>query len=697
MKAKILACGLAALLTAGILAAGSPVQAIGMEEASVGTDTSVAVDDTHWIWTRNDRSGLTLPIGTDAAEISLFKDGRLLANSLLDRYLTLNNGQVTIGASLLNQLQDGESGLSLVTKEGTCELTVDVRPTQTEISAEDNTAVSGVSAEPSETEPDKTLLIADQTELTWDRNCEDGLSIMTNSRSRELSAKVGQLFVSSLISRSLSIEDGVVTLKKDFLQRLENGDHTLTLSLKEGTLTVRLHITGDAEPSSDSDKELTAEETNFVWYKSDLLGLTVKTNSTSRTVTLTEGDRTLADDSNIGVYLLAGRVHLPARMLRQLDEGDHTLVLHLEDGTLPITVRVTDRQEAASTAELLFDESFFEWQQGTDVSLVIQTNSQAKSFSIRKEGKLLSNSLLTKTLTIEDGQITLTADFLQQLPIGENHLTLVLQEGSLELTVMVTKGEPLESSSVNSDTLNASETYFTWDRSDLLGISVKTNSTSRHVAITQDGVPLFSNEDLGVYITFGRVGITARHLRQLPDGENHLLLTFDDGTLPVTVNVTDRHHIIHEEVTAERTVFTWRRGSKDVVLIPTNSTSDTAAVRRIGKLALVANEKNITIQNGTITLTPLYLETLDDGRNDLQILLDDGRLTVAVNVIGTAAETSTSSTVSSSIPSKWSGGSGLPIDFPATGGVAVAVGGIVVSGAAGLIGVLAARKKRHKS
>ena len=184
-------------------------------------------------------------------------------------------------------------------------------------------------------------------------------------------------------------------------------------------------------------------------------------------------------------------------------------------------------------------------------------------------------------------------------------MTLMLREGSVDINITVVD----DGGEYPSDTemITADETYFTWDRSDLIGIAVKTSSKSKNVSIIKDGEVIFSNQDKGVYITFGRVGITSPYLNKLANGENNLVFRFDDGDLPVTVNVTDRKNKSGSStggITVDRSVFTWRRNSSDGISIQTNSTSSTASVRKSGMLSLVSKSSSISIENGTVTLTP---------------------------------------------------------------------------------------------
>ena len=125
---------------------------------------------------------------------------------------------------------------------------------------------------------EKFELGADETKFTWDRNSGRDIYIQTNSGSKELTVlKGGMPFSSSLVSRSLSIDDGHICMSADFLKKLDDGENTLTFVLKEGTFNIEVNVT-----DSRTDvpvEEITAENTDFEWDRNDFLGIAVKTNS----------------------------------------------------------------------------------------------------------------------------------------------------------------------------------------------------------------------------------------------------------------------------------------------------------------------------------------------------------------------------------------------------------------------------------
>ncbi len=336
------------------------------------------------------------------------------------------------------------------------------------------------------------------------------------------------------------------------------------------------------------------------------------------------------------------------------------------------------------------DSTEFTWDRSSDIGITIQTNSNSKEFTVKKNGILYSSSLISNNLLIDYGTIYLSNDFLKKLDDGENDITLILKEGNLDITVNVTDNQT--EIPVEDNQITAKETSFEWDKSDFIGIAVNTNSKSKNVAIAKDGEFFASDDDRGVYITFGRVGITAKILKKLDVGENTLTLTFDDGTLDITVNVTDKKHASDTaEITADKTEFTWDRNSSDSIVINTNSKSESISVRQSGKIFSTSDKENISISDGVVTMKPEFLNKLNDGENELKLIFDDGSITVKINVTG-SVENSKNPSVSSR-NSDSSSNIGI---LPATGNEGLTVGAVIALLSAGLSGILLSTKRKRE-
>lgn len=674
MKAKtIICCLLVSALMAGTAAMNVHALSLtGSSENCVSDDPETTKNGFYYEWDRNDENGISLRLGHTFDESVLIWNNRLLATSTLNADFHQNGDLVTIGVSILSKLDSGENTIYLITKEKKYTLHINV----TDLFHNNTSEVS---------EEEEFALWADNTVFAWDRADGSDIVITTNSFSDDVTVRSRLNFDSSFIHDTGTINDGQIVIGADFLKRLDDGENDVELYLKEGKLHIKV-IVSDSSPQEPSiENVITAETTDFTWDRSELLGIAVKTNSASRSVRITKDGEAFASDDNTGVYMVSGRVVITSHILKKLDDGSNSLILELDDGELPINIFVTDNKQKAAAA-LEADRTDFEWYRSSEDGILILTNSVSESFTVKKNGQLFSSSLVSKSLSIENGQIYLSPDFLKKLDNGETQLTLMLKEGNIDIHITVIDDTPLP------DELTADETYFTWDRSNLIGIAVKTNSNSKNVIITKDGEELFSNENMGVYLVLGRVGITAPLLKKLDNGENLLVFAFDDGTLPVTINVTDRKNKSgnKEALTADRTVFTWRRGSQNGIAVKTNSTSDTASVRKSGMLSLISSSESILMKNGTVTLTPAYLDTLSDGKNELTLVMEDGSIDITVNVLGNVIDQSYTPQTSSSVTSF----PGISSDSPHTGSETTAAGAAMLAAAAGSIGIAAWKKKK---
>ena len=351
------------------------------------------------------------------------------------------------------------------------------------------------------------------------------------------------------------------------------------------------------------------------------------------------------------------------------------------------TSEESDEEKTGLTA----DKTEFTWDRNSNAGITVNTNSDSRAFTLRKDGRIYSSSLVSRSLSIDNGVISIGTDFLKKLDNGENILTFILKEGELDITVNVTDEQT--EIPVSENRITVKESNFEWDKSDLIGIAVNTDSKSKNVVIEKDGKFIASDDDRGVYITFGRVGITAKILKKLDVGENRLNLMFDDGTADITVNVTDKKNSSNDTkiITADKTEFTWDRNSSDSIEIHTNSKSDSISVRQNGKIFSASDKKNISINDGVVTMKPEFLAKLNDGENELKLIFNDGNITVKIDVTDKTGTSKGSSTPNTNTSASNKDGMGV---LPDTGGTGLAAGAFIILMSAGLAGILMARKKK---
>ena len=672
-KKHIISCILISVLALGIAASNTAVYAVTEEnDLSVKQNKNI---DFSYSCDRSSDEGITVASATSSREVVLLNNNRLLAASLFDPDLSVDNGQITIGPSILKKLSNGDNILELVSVDGTVTISVTVTGEETP-------------------EPDEEFsLYADKTEFDWDRSSGKDIIINTNSSSKEFSVKSGLVLGTSITNRSLSIDNGIITLGSGFLDRLKDGKNDLEILLKEGKLNISVNVT-DSE--TENEKIIKTDKTDYVWDRSEILGIAVKTNSDSRKVTVIKDGEIIASDEDNDAYIFAGIVYLTSDLLERLDDGENRLGLVFDDGTVEISVTVTDKRASSDDNALTADETVFSWERGSSNSIIIQTNSESKHFTVNKNALIIGTSLTNEALSIENGQIVMGPDFLEGLKDGENKLKLVLREGILDISITVINNSSGDSDGKNE--ITADETYFIWDRSEFKGITIKTNSKSMSVDVKKDGKVIFSNDDIGVFLVLGRVGITAKSLRKLDDGENKLVLEFSDGSLPVTIDVTDKKNVSKAEkkLIADKTSFTWKRGSSEGIDIKTNSSSKNASVRRNGRLSVISDKNSITIENGKVTLTPEYIEKLPDGQNELTLIFDDGEVDITVEVIGEESTGSSFGGLHNSSTTGSNTNTGLSGFVPETGNAAMAAGILLTAVSAGTVFTLAAMKRKNK-
>ncbi len=400
--------------------------------------------DSPVVWDKNDAKGITLTTNSASRKVSLYQENTLLGTDLFRRNLTIEDGQVTIGAALLSRLPIGTHTLSLHLQEGILpfEITVTGEIQQQETSQEDTSLAPQDSktdqstvSEVSEADKTEPALVIGATEFRWDKSDDNGLVVQTTTKFGGVSIEDAYHLLSDDLTHqtNLSVENGRITIGADILRSLGVGTHPLTLSMQDGKVSIWVTVTDENESQSSADDTLRAEETNFTWDRSCLLGLSVKTNSQSDHVSLLKDGQTLACEKDSGLSVLLHRVWIGASILYELDDGDNTLTLQFDDGTIDIHVHVTDLKHQTVTAE----QTAFTWDKNSGKDISFRTDSQSSSVSVRRSGRLFSTNK-AEDITIEQGTVTLKANYLHTLYDGDNKLKLTFTDGTLTVTVKVT-------------------------------------------------------------------------------------------------------------------------------------------------------------------------------------------------------------------------------------------------------------------
>ncbi len=196
-------------------------------------------------------------------------------------------------------------------------------------------------------------------------------------------------------------------------------------------------------------------------------------------------------------------------------------------------------------------------------------------------------------------------------------------------TVLYERGFGLTYATEEEKVIMAEHTNITWGRSGE-SIVIRTNSTSDTVAIRIGGGLAATENTEGVTIENGTVTLSGELANAiLSDGTNTLRIIFADGEIEITVNVTTEEEKV---IMAEHTNITWGRSGESIV-IRTNSTSDTVAIRIGGGLAATENTEGVTLENGTVILSGEFANTiLSDGENTLKLIFADGEIEISIFV-----------------------------------------------------------------
>jgi len=181
---------------------------------------------------------------------------------------------------------------------------------------------------------------------------------------------------------------------------------------------------------------------------------------------------------------------------------------------------------APEKKEITADKTEFEWVRESGESLLIKTNSESKTVLLTADsGFFDSNETWPGQLILRYGEVTVGAPLLDYLPDGENEITLSFADGTLTIRVFI-----------SSPLIKAEKTEYFWNRDDEKGIEIETNSLSSSVTVYGAGITAKSKTG-EVGIEDAIVTLSPRFLNRMKNGENDLMLVFDDGGVIINVTV----------------------------------------------------------------------------------------------------------------------------------------------------------------
>ena len=361
-------------------------------------------------------------------------------------------------------------------------------------------------------------------------------------------------------------------------------------------------------------KEITSDIAEIIWDVNSNSGISIQTNSKSQIVSVSVDGVYLGSNIESNMILHDGKVSVGKSEIAALSHGRHEMQFAFDDGVLTVSLKVVEMKD------IIAEHTNITWDRNGD-DIIIRTNSKSDAVTVRIGGGLAGTEE-TDGVSIENGTVTLSSKFANSvLADGENTVKLLFDDGEIEISVFVTYEAQKE--------IIAEHTNITWDRNGD-DIIIRTNSKSDAVAVRIGGGLAGTEETDGVSIENGTVTLSAEFADSvLADGENTVKLLFDDGEIEISVFVT---YEAQKEIIAEHTNITWDRNGDDII-IRTNSKSDAVAVRIGGGLAGTEETDGVSIENGTVTLSSKFANSvLADGENTVKLLFDDGEIVISVFV-----------------------------------------------------------------
>ena len=299
----------------------------------------ITAEKTDFEWVRGSGEEILVKTNSESKTVLLTADsGFFDSNQSWPAQLILRYGEVTIGAPLLDYLPDGLNIVTLDFADGT--LTIRIRITS-------------------------PVIGADRTIFDWKRNSEEGITVQTTSTSRTVTV-YGDGFTAQTKSGEVSIEDGKVTLSPHLLNRMKDGEGILTLVFDDGILTIRIRVNmSKREERQEEQKEepavtpeydlkaIRADQTAFLWNRKNKQGITIRTDSSSATVTAF-GDGFFSGSKDGELTIEKGKVTISPAFLNRMKNGEGSLALVFEDGALAIRIHVFEEGWQTENGERYF-------------------------------------------------------------------------------------------------------------------------------------------------------------------------------------------------------------------------------------------------------------------------------------------------------------------------------------------------------
>lgn len=380
----------------------------------------------------------------------------------------------------------------------------------------------------------------------------------------------------------------------------------------------RIIAYAEYEPvSSVITKTLTATPTSFSLERNNNSGITVYTNSDSRSLTLKLGSNFIATHKTGGITMSEGVIHIGEKIINNLENGENYLSITLEDGSIDLIVTVSEPPKKVIKAE----QDLYEWDRASDSGVIIRTNSESELIDILRGSDHIA-TINSDGLDIHNGIIEISPRLMNKLfENGDNEAWLLLDDGYIPVTFRVTNVRRV---------ILADQKYYEWEKDSGSSILISTNSGSDRVTMLKDGRTIAASDGKTLSVENGLVTILPSILEEsLSEGENRLVLSFEDGLLEITVNEI----VPRKEITTDASSYSWKQNEKNGLRIRTNSDATEVTVQCAGQSRSSDGQNGITLSAGVVHLSPAVLNSLlKEGRNDLTLSFPDGSADIEINM-----------------------------------------------------------------
>lgn len=467
-------------------------------------------------------------------------------------------------------------------------------------------------------EKDNTVpktITAESTSFDCERNNNNGITIKTNSESKTVSIRKNNTIIADYKNRNITIGNGIIGIGDKIINSLDDGENILTLFLEDGQINITVNMT---EPKN---KVISASPNYMEWDRSSPSGLVIQTNSDSDLIDIFRNNDRLATINTNGLDIHNGLIEISTDVLNDiLVDGTNYLQILLLDGSVYVTIDVTNVNR-----KIFADNTSFTREKGSEYGIEIHTSSGSDNLSLIMNGITTAKSD-DRSLYIRNGTVTISPSVLNSiLNDGENNITLVLEDGLLDISVY---------STIPQREINIEKSLYEWETTSTYGLRIRTDSDSDSVTLDCNSKNISSTYTNGIAITSGTVYISPDILRNiLAEGQNKASLRFSDGSAEITVNCI----IPAKTLTSDKTKYLIRSSLDRDIIIETNSDSENVTLTLNSKTFSTASDKRITISKGKVTIKKsMVKDILNKGENKAVLEFDDGTLNLIFRFIDDA-------------------------------------------------------------